>query len=76
MKRTSAVSSPRLYWYLERRFSAMASSWRATFSGEAANGFRLAQDGDALDAASNTATRKVRPEIVRKLKASRVGRRP
>jgi antitoxin component of MazEF toxin-antitoxin module len=35
-----------------------------------------AQDGDAIDAATATATRKVRPETVRKLKASRGGRRP
>jgi antitoxin component of MazEF toxin-antitoxin module len=35
-----------------------------------------AQDGDAIDAATDTATRKVRPETVRKLKGSRGGRRP
>ena len=35
-----------------------------------------AQDGDATDAAINAATRKVRPETVRKLKTSRAGRRP
>jgi antitoxin component of MazEF toxin-antitoxin module len=35
-----------------------------------------AQDGDAIDAAVNAAARKVRPGTVRKLKASRVGRRP
>jgi antitoxin component of MazEF toxin-antitoxin module len=34
-----------------------------------------AQDGNATDAAVNAATRKVRPETVRKLKASRGGRR-
>jgi antitoxin component of MazEF toxin-antitoxin module len=34
-----------------------------------------AQDGDAADAAVNAATRKVRAETVRKLKASRGGRR-
>jgi antitoxin component of MazEF toxin-antitoxin module len=35
-----------------------------------------AQDGDAIDGAINAATRKVRPETVQKLKASRAGRRP
>jgi antitoxin component of MazEF toxin-antitoxin module len=35
-----------------------------------------AQDGDEIDTAINAATRKVRPETVRKLKASRAGRRP
>jgi antitoxin component of MazEF toxin-antitoxin module len=35
-----------------------------------------AQDSDAIDAAINAATRKVRPQTVRKLKASRAGRRP
>ena len=34
-----------------------------------------AQDGDATDAAINAATRQVRGETVRKLKASRGGRR-
>ena len=34
------------------------------------------QDSDAIDAAINAATRKMRPETVRKLKASRAGRRP
>ena len=33
------------------------------------------QDGEAIDAAIKAATSKVRPETVRKLKASRTGRR-
>ncbi|HVV49364.1 MAG TPA: hypothetical protein VHO06_06890 [Polyangia bacterium] len=35
-----------------------------------------AHDGEAIDAAVNAATRKVRPATARKLKASRAGRRP
>jgi antitoxin component of MazEF toxin-antitoxin module len=34
-----------------------------------------AHDGDVTDAAVNAATRKVRPATIRKLKASRAGRR-
>lgn len=34
------------------------------------------RDGDAIDAGINAATRKVRAETVRRLKATRAGRRP